>query len=85
MFTSVDIVVQQSDSAIGIPMETVIREGEKSFVFRVVDGRAVKTPITLGMRCGECFEVVSGLDAGDAVVTRGASLLEDGAKVRKID
>lgn len=85
MFMSVDIVVQQRDSAIGIPMETVIREGDETFVYRVVEGKAAKTPIEPGMRCGECFEVVAGLDEGDAVVTQGASLLEDGVTVRKID
>ena len=39
------------------------------------------TPVKLGPASGENVSIVSGLSAGDAVVTDGADKLKDGAKV----
>jgi len=42
---------------------------ETEGVFRLQDGRAVFTPVAVGIAGERYFEVVSGLKAGDAVVT----------------
>ncbi len=50
-------------------------------VFIVRDGKPEKRPVTVGTANGVAVEVVSGLTAGDQVVTRGAFALRPGDKV----
>jgi len=47
----------------------------------VVDGKAVRVEITIGLRDTATVEVAAGLAEGDLVVTDGASSLFDGAAV----
>jgi hypothetical protein len=52
-------------------------------VFKVVDGKAVRTPVTAGDPggTGERVPVVEGLRSGDTIVVEGASSLVDGQTV----
>ena len=50
-------------------------------VYVVTDGVAKLVPVTLGTRQPGMVEVVTGLKAGDEVVTAGQLKLHDGAKV----
>lgn len=45
----------------------------------------VKTPVTTGALRGETVRILSGLNAGDRVVTAGARFLRDGQTVRLLD
>ncbi|WP_246061533.1 efflux RND transporter periplasmic adaptor subunit [Paenibacillus oralis] len=65
-----------------VPIEAVQYEGEQAFVYKVADGKAVKTPITTGKEGEEQIEIVSGAAKGDVVVTEGADSLRDGDKVK---
>jgi membrane fusion protein (multidrug efflux system) len=51
------------------------------FVYRVVDGKAVLTPVTTGARAPGEVEIVKGLSATDVVVVDGQIKLQDGAPV----
>ena len=51
-------------------------------MFRVQDGVAVRTPVTVGLSAQDLAEITSGLSVGDAVVTVGHESLRDGAPVR---
>ena len=53
-------------------------------MYRVVDGKAVRTPVQLGYLSGELAEIRGGLAQGDAVVTTGKVALRDGALVEVI-
>jgi membrane fusion protein (multidrug efflux system) len=55
--------------------------GEDKFVFKVVDGKAVQTKVTIGERLLGRAEIRSGLAAGDTVVTAGQLKIRDGADV----
>ena len=50
-------------------------------VFRALDGRAVQTPVEIGQQAEGMAEVLSGLEAGAAVILYPASTLSDGAAV----
>ncbi|MCL2414323.1 MAG: efflux RND transporter periplasmic adaptor subunit [Bacteroidales bacterium] len=52
------------------------------FVFVVENGIAHRREVELGRLIGDQFEVISGLDHGDAVVTAGQARLSDGTPVR---
>jgi hypothetical protein len=45
------------------------------------DGRSRRVDVVLGHAIGDHHEVVSGLDAGQTVITTGRYRLPDGAKV----
>ena len=50
-------------------------------VFKVVDGAAALTPVTLGHRSSRFAEVVDGLAAGDVVVLHPSDRVVDGVAV----
>lgn len=51
-------------------------------VFVVEDGRAVRTPVRLGMSERQFIEIVDGLEAGDRVIVSDMSGYEDLAEIR---
>ncbi|WP_274654467.1 efflux RND transporter periplasmic adaptor subunit [Paenibacillus humicola] len=65
-----------------LPLNAVGREGDRSFVYKVTDGRAVKTEITAGQDDGERVEVLKGLTASDRVVSDVSGNIKDGTKVK---
>ncbi|MDK8180262.1 efflux RND transporter periplasmic adaptor subunit [Paenibacillus sp. UMB4589-SE434] len=65
-----------------VPVEAVIRDGEKPFVYKVKNGVAAKTIVQLGEHTvNNRFEISGGLQVGDQIVTKGAELLFDGDHV----
>ncbi|WP_404519018.1 MULTISPECIES: efflux RND transporter periplasmic adaptor subunit [unclassified Paenibacillus] len=66
------------NEALLVPVEAVISTGDDPYVFKVVNGKAVKTAIKVGKVTNNQFEVVSGLQAGDQIVTQGAGTLFNG-------
>ncbi|MDP4098611.1 efflux RND transporter periplasmic adaptor subunit [Paenibacillus sp. P96] len=62
-----------------VPVEAVIQTGDQPYVFREVDGKAVKTTVELGgQMTGNKLQIISGLNEGDHVVTKGGSSLFNG-------
>lgn len=81
LFARVRIVVERRENAVLVPESAVFAEGGRRLVYRVVDGRAAVTEVELGHRRPGRVEVVSGLAAGDVVVTAGHQQVRDGARV----
>ncbi len=68
-----------------IPLEAVQTEadGVSKFVLVIkADGTAAKHAVTLGIRNSESAQVLSGLAAGDTVITTGGYGLDAGTKVK---
>jgi membrane fusion protein (multidrug efflux system) len=57
--------------------------GQDKFVFRIVDGKAALTKVTIGQRRAGEVEIVAGLGAQDTVITGGQNkpMIFDGAPV----
>lgn len=53
-----------------------------NFVFKAVDGKAIFTPVEVGVRGLNNVEIKSGLEEGDIVLTDGIGGLKDGDSVR---
>jgi RND family efflux transporter MFP subunit len=60
----------------------VVNRYGRNEVFKVKDGKAVETPITVGEQLGDMVEVRSGGRAGDQVVLNPTPRLKDGMKVK---
>ncbi|HEX4509644.1 MAG TPA: efflux transporter periplasmic adaptor subunit, partial [Burkholderiaceae bacterium] len=77
-------IVTAQGKAVLLPENTVAREGDKAFVWKVDDKKLRKTPVTLGDRDARLGEVVidAGLAVGDRVLRNPGSELVDGQKVQ---
>ena len=82
MFARVTLVVSRKADAMLIPEQALLARGGKSFVYTVEDGRAVETEVQIGQRRTGEVEVVSGLQAGQTIVTSGLQRIGNGAAVQ---
>jgi membrane fusion protein, multidrug efflux system len=82
--TDIKIIIYENKDAVIIPRNLINRDKEGRYVFVEENGIAVKRYITNGNDSGISFEVTSGIQAGDRLITHGSALLEDGKKVKII-
>jgi len=64
-----------------VPASAVVREGEETAVFVVENQMAKRREVKIGIEDDDHVEIVSGLKAGEMVITSGQNGLPDGAKV----
>jgi membrane fusion protein (multidrug efflux system) len=82
MFANVALLVEEKLSAITIPEQALIPQGDKRFVFRVKPDSTVDlVPVTTGIRSAGTVEITSGILKGDTVVVAGHQKLGPGSKV----
>jgi membrane fusion protein (multidrug efflux system) len=84
-FARVRLIVDRRRDAIVIPEQALVPQGEEYFVFKVVEGRAVMSQVSIGQRRAGQAEIVEGLAKGDVVVTGGQQKIRDGAPVQPVD
>lgn len=77
----VRLVLERRAGAIVIPEAAIVPSDQLMLVFLVRDGRARRTPVQVGARTEGRVEILSGVSAGDTVVTAGQQRLEDGTPV----
>ncbi len=54
-----------------IPFDAMRNDNEGAFVYRVIDDKAVKTPIRTGLQRDNQIEVLDGLKENDVIVAKG--------------
>jgi multidrug efflux pump subunit AcrA (membrane-fusion protein) len=74
-------LVFESRDALGVPSASILVRAGQPVVFVVQDGRAVARPVESGLQNDGWTEILSGLEAGEPVVTEGQTLLHDGMAV----
>jgi len=83
MFAEIRIVTDTRRNVIRIPNEAIVSRFGDDFVFIVrSEGSAEKRLIKKGLEVDNFAEIVEGLSAGDKIVIRGQTLLEEGSLVR---
>jgi Cu(I)/Ag(I) efflux system membrane fusion protein len=69
--------------ALHIPFDAVVDSGERKVVFVALDGGKFQPrEVQTGIRGGERIEIVSGLEAGEKVVTRASFLIDSESRLR---
>jgi RND family efflux transporter MFP subunit len=81
MYATARVTLQEQEDVLTLPAAAIVRSGKEAFCYRLVDGKAEKLPIQLGLRVGDDFEVTSGLAESDTVILNKASALKDGQSV----
>ncbi len=86
-FVKVQLVLQSVEDAILVPSEAVIPDQGGKKVFLADNGKAKEVKIETGIRTERALEVLSGLKAGDTLLTTGILQLRPGIdiKIVKID
>lgn len=81
-FVSVKIVLGSQQNGIVIPESALEKIGEEDMVYRVVDGIAIRTLVTAGVRKDGNVEIITGVNEGDDVITDGQIGVLDGKPVK---
>ncbi len=82
MFADVTFHTDMSENTIVVPTEAVLTRGETQYVFVVENNTAKYVEVTTGLTGNGVTEVLSGLEAGQLLVTVGQAYLNDGDPVR---
>jgi multidrug efflux pump subunit AcrA (membrane-fusion protein) len=73
--------VRSARDAVTVPAAAVFNAGGADAVWVVRDGKAVRTPVTVGVAGPDRVQIVSGLGAGDRLVVRGADKVRAGMQL----
>ena len=72
-------------NSLSIPDTSVIYEGDKKFVYKILENNIVqKIEVTIGTRNEGKLELLSGLIEGDKIVAEGLAKVRPGAKIKPI-
>lgn len=72
----------EKTESVVIPQTATYEVQDRVFVYRIIDGKASSTPITLfPINNGKEYIVESGLSVGDVIIAEGAGLVREGAEV----
>lgn len=83
MFARARIVLKERGSAVMVPEEAVYPMGADIYVYKIIDGKAMRTKVATGVRRDGKVEITEGVAVGDLVVTAGQiKLARDGTEVR---
>jgi len=77
----VAIEIEEHTGAVLVPAAALAREGDTTAVFVAVGDTAERHPVTVGLSSGNEIEILSGVAAGDRVITSGLVGLPDGAAI----
>ncbi|MCX8063791.1 MAG: efflux RND transporter periplasmic adaptor subunit [Candidatus Hydrogenedentes bacterium] len=79
MSADVTVIVSEKDDVLYVPTESLIRD---EYAYRLEGGRAIKTPVKVGIGNWETREILEGLREGQTIITSvGIKGLSDGSRV----
>jgi HlyD family secretion protein len=84
LYAYATVIVEEHPGALTLPSTALVRDPSKTFCVVVVDGKAVRKPVTPGLEDRSRAELLSGLQGDETVVKAYASSLVDGQSVQII-
>ncbi len=81
-FVKVRITVNGGEKGIIVPESAIEKSGNENMVYIVSDGMAIRRLVTTGMRKDGNIEIITGINEGDLVITKGKDGVSDGRAVR---
>ena len=82
MFAKADMVVNSSENTIVIPKEIILNRNRTQIVYVVEKGYAKSRIITTGLENENIIEVLTGIEAGESIVSKGFETLRHDSKVK---
>jgi multidrug efflux pump subunit AcrA (membrane-fusion protein) len=77
----VDIDAELHKGVVLVPAVAIVREGEDAAVLVVVDSKAKRRAVEIGLSDGTNVEILSGVNAGEIVIVDGQAGLPDDAAI----
>ncbi|MBL7159659.1 efflux RND transporter periplasmic adaptor subunit [Candidatus Microgenomates bacterium] len=77
----IEIVLEEKENVLVVPMTAVMEKKEKKSVWLVENNKAVKKEVKIGMETDESIEILEGLKEGDKIISKGVSKIKEGEKV----
>ena len=84
-YATIKVGVERHAATLFVPVDALAMEKTAAFVFKVIEGKAKKTAVTLGFNDGAKAEVLTGLNEGEAVILVGKATFNDGQAVAVTD
>ncbi len=84
MFVSCMIETQTNENALLIHMNSILYRDGKPYVYVIENGHAVHRTIQTGFKEDNNVEVIHGISAGDAIITKGKYRLHEGIRVNPL-
>lgn len=81
MFARISAVLNEIGNAVIIPEQAIVPDRNGPFVYKIVDGKAVPQPVTIGARRVGEVGVTEGLENGDLVISAGQIKIGPGMPV----
>ncbi len=73
--------VTPGSSVVLVPRAVLRQDGQGTYLWTIVDGRARRTPVTVGTELGDRVQISQGLTGGEALVSGDATRLAEDAPV----
>ncbi len=84
MFANVTLHVDPQPAAVVVPSEAIVRSGSREQLFVVREpGKFEPREVTLGVSAGGLTQILSGVEAGEEVVTSSQFLIDSESKLRE--
>lgn len=83
MFFEAEVLIQ-SREGVAVPVTAVGSSPDGTTVMKVTKGKVSREVVKTGIRDGAWVEVVSGLWAGDTVVTKAGAFVRDGDEINPV-
>ena len=81
MVGKVRVLRHRYEAALVVASQAVLRLQDGTAVMRVENGRAHQVPVVLGPSLGDSVVILSGVKAGDRIITVGAFQVSEGTRV----
>jgi HlyD family secretion protein len=82
-FARGSIETMRRDS-VAVPSAALVYRGSDGFLQKVTDGKVATVPVDIGVRADGFVEIISGVAAGDEVVSRAGTFVADGDLIRPV-
>lgn len=84
LFARVTLELDARPEAVLVPEAAIVLQQAGAMLYRVVDGKAVQTRVTTGVRRDGMVEITEGLAAGETVIVNGHVRLRDQIRVEVV-
>ncbi|HZY36769.1 MAG TPA: efflux RND transporter periplasmic adaptor subunit [Mucilaginibacter sp.] len=85
MTATIRVADYSKKNSLTVPLKAIQHSDTSTFVFINQNGIAKRQPVKIGNTYGGKSEILTGIVAGEQVVTEGASDIEDGDKLRVLN
>lgn len=81
MSVEITTVTHRADSMVIVPTDAVYFDNGEAYVYQMINGKAVKAPVSIEIYNPEQIAISTGLNPGEMVITSWSAGLKDGADV----